>query len=93
MPMSSALLKFGDEKSSAGFEHPIHLLDRSTLIIFSHMVQSERAREGIESGIRERQLLREGDLETDRYSVILRSGGGELDHFWRRIDAMDGAAG
>ena len=91
MQMPSALLKFGDQKSAAGFEHSVHLLDSRTLIILGHMVQHERAGQGVECGVRKRELLGEGDLETDRHFLLLRPAAGELDHFGRGIDGIDGA--
>lgn len=91
MQMSSAGLKFGDQKSTAGFEHSVHLLDSRTLIILRHMVQHERAGQGVECGVREGELLGEGGLETDRYSELLRPSAGEFDHFGRRIDGIDAA--
>ena len=40
------------------------------LIVLSHVVQSEGARDGVEGGIREREVLRESDLETRRCSTL-----------------------
>jgi hypothetical protein len=89
--MPLPLMELGDEESSAGFEDPIHLGDGSLLIIFGHVMQCERAGDGIEGGVSERELLREGDLEVRRHSVFVGSGGGTVDHLGAWVNAVNRA--
>lgn len=73
------------------FQHSVHLTDCSPLIILSHVMQGERACDGVEGGIRKRKLLRESDLEGRRYSSLACPAPGTVDHFDRCINAVDGA--
>ncbi len=70
MPTPLALVELGDQEPPSGFEHPVHLLDCRLLIVLSHVVQSEGARDGVEGSVREREVLRESDLETRRCSTL-----------------------
>jgi hypothetical protein len=73
-------MKLSDQQPSAGFEDPVHLLDGDQLIILSHVVQSQSACDRIESPIREREVLRERDLEGRRYTALARPAGRAFDH-------------
>ena len=87
------LVKLGDQQPSAGFEDPIHLVNCGQLIILSHMMQSQNARNRIEGSISEREVLCERDLEGRRYSALACSAGSAFDHLGCRIDAIDRAGG
>jgi hypothetical protein len=93
MPTPLALVELGDQEPSGGFEHPIHFLDCGPLIILSDVVQSERARDGVEARIRKREVLRESDLEPRRYSTLARLAAGTVDHLDCCINAVHGAGG
>ena len=93
MPTPWAFVKLSDQEPATGLKHPAHLLDRSPLILFSHMVQREGARDGVEGGIRKRKILCEGDLEGGRYSPFACLAAGPVDHLNCCINAVDRAGG
>jgi hypothetical protein len=93
MPTPSALVKLSDQEPSTGLKHSVHLLDRSRLIILSHMVQREGAPNGVEGGIRKREILCEGDLEGGCCSPFACLAAGPVDHFNCCINAVHRAAG
>jgi hypothetical protein len=80
MPAAWALVKLSDHEPSTGLQHPVHLLDRSPLIILSHMVQRECAPDSVEGGIRERKILCEADLEGGCCSPFACLAAGPVDH-------------
>jgi hypothetical protein len=93
MPTPLALVELGDQEPSSGSKHPIHFLDCGPLIILSDVVQSERARDGVEARIRKREVLRVSDLETRRYSTLACPAAGTVDHLDCCINAVHGACG
>ena len=93
MPTPLALMELGDQEPSSGFEHPVHLLDCGPLIVLGHVVQGERACDGVEGRIRKRKVLRETDLETRRYSTLACLAAGTVDHLDCCINAVHGAGG
>ena len=88
-----SLGELGDEESSIGLEHPVHRFDSGVLLVLSHVVQSEGARDRVEGGVREREVLRARDLERCRYSAPARPAAGAIDHLNCRINAVDRAGG
>ena len=86
-------MKLRDQEPSAGFQDPVHLSDGSWLVILSHMVQSEGARDRVEAVIGEREVLRERDLEGRRHSTPARLAAGAVDHLGCCIDTIDRAGG
>jgi hypothetical protein len=93
MPAALTLVKLSDHEPSTRLEHPVHLLDRSPLIILSHMVQRKGAPDGVEGGIRKRELLCEADLEGDRCSPFACLAAGPVDHLNCCINAVHRAGG
>jgi hypothetical protein len=93
MPTAWALVKLGDQEPSTGLEHPVHLLDRSPLIILSHMMQGEGAPNGVEGRIRKREILCEGHLEGDRCSPFACLAACPVDHLGCCINAVNRAGG
>ena len=91
MPTPWAFVKLSDQEPATGLEHPAHLLDRSPLIVLSHMVQRERARDGVEDGIRKREILCEGYLEGGRCFPFACLAAGHVDHLNCCINAVHGA--
>jgi hypothetical protein len=89
VPTPWAGVKLSDQEPSAGREHPVHLLDRSWLIVLSYMVEREGARDGVEGGIGKRQVLGEGDLEGTRYAPFACLAAGAVDHFDGCINAVN----
>ena len=61
-----SLVELSDQEPSIGFQHPVHLCDGGRLVVLSDVVQSEGAGHRVEGVVREREVLRERDLEADR---------------------------
>jgi hypothetical protein len=93
MATAWAFVKLSDQEPSTGLKHPVHFLDRSPLIILSHMVQREGAPNGVERGIRKREILSEGDLEGGRCSPFACLAAGPVDHLDCCINAVHRAGG
>ena len=93
MASTWSLVKLRDQEPSIGFQHPVHLSDGSRLVFLSHMVQSEGARDRVEGVIREREVLRERDLERCRHSALARMPAGAVDHLGCCINPIDRAGG
>ena len=88
-----SLVKLSDQESSVWLQHPIHLSDGGRLVVLSHVVQSEGARDRVEGVIRKREVLREPDLERRWHSALARPAAGAVDHLDCCIDAVDRAGG
>jgi hypothetical protein len=88
-----SLVKLSDQEPSIGFQHPVHLCDSGRLVVLSHVVQSEGARDRVECVLREREVLRERDLERRRHSAPARLAAGAVDHLCCWVDAIDRAGG
>jgi hypothetical protein len=89
VPTPWAGVKLGDQEPSTGLEHPVHLLDRSSLIVLGYMVEREGARDGAEGGIGKRQVLCEGDLEGTRHAPFACLAAGAVDHLDCCINAVN----
>ena len=88
-----SLVKLRDQEPSIGFQHAVHLSDSGRLVVLSHVVQSEGARDRVEGVIREREVLRERDLERCRHSAPARLATGAVDHLGCCINPVDRAGG
>jgi hypothetical protein len=89
MSMSWSFLHFGDQESSAGLQHSVHLCNRSLSIIIRDVMQGKSAGNGIERIVGERKLLGIGHFEPHGYAVLARSHNGTVDHLGARVNAVD----
>jgi hypothetical protein len=88
-----ALVELGNQEPSMRFQHSVHLTDCRPLIVLRHVMQCERACDGVEGGIRKRKLLGESDLEGRRYPSFACQAVRPVDHFDCCINAVDRAGG
>jgi exodeoxyribonuclease-3 len=93
MASTWSLVKLRNQEPSTGFQHPVHLCDSGRLVVLGHVVQSESARDRVESGIREREVLRKRDLERRGYAAPARLAAGAVDHLHCCINPVDRAGG
>ena len=88
-----SLVELSDQEPSIGFQHPVHLCDGGRLVVLSDVVQSEGAGHRVEGVVREREVLRERDLEPRRHAALARQAAGTVDHLCCCINAIDRAGG
>ena len=71
----------------------MHLLHSGLSIIFGHVMQHKRARDGVEAAVRKRKPLGKGHLKGDRKVLLAGLRGRALDHLRSCIDAGHGSGG
>ena len=63
-------LEFRDQQSAPWLQYAMHLLHSGLSIIFGHVMQDKRARDGVEAAVRKRKPLGKSDLKGDRKFLL-----------------------